>query len=161
MPAVYEGHGLRFQFPESWQLEENDTDDGWSLSVTSENTAYVQLVGQPTPEIDLEEGIAAELAENPSEDPLLLGMMAAATEALREDYPDLELESILEGKIGGIASITQQAHFISFDISVTCTLFCVRTPTQIVLILCQASDLEESEAEPMFAALVKSLRWQK
>ncbi len=161
MPAVYEGHGLRFQYPETWDLEDQETPDGWSLSVTSENTAYLQMVGQPMPEIDMDEAISAELGSHPSEDPLLLGMLVAAIEALREDYPELETEAVEEAKIGGMVSLMQQVHFISFDLSVTCTMYCVRTPTQIVLILCQASDLEEDEAEPQFVSMMKSLRWQK
>lgn len=40
MPAVYEAHGLRFLYPENWQLDEQLGDAVLSISVQSPDTAF-------------------------------------------------------------------------------------------------------------------------
>lgn len=138
MPATYEGFGLRFLYPENWQLSVEQAEDAWSVTVQSPGTGFVQMIGhrgRPTVEEMLDCTIAA----------------------LRKDYPDLEVETVGE-RIAGRSVQGRDVHFISLDLITTCWLRCFRTPEVTLLILCQVHDQEAEEVEPVFRALRRSLQ---
>src|SRR5947209_2239675 len=69
MVAEFNNAGIHFNYPENWQLELEDTEDGWAVSVQSPDSAFLFLClreDMPTQEEVLE----------------------ATLEALRVDYPD-------------------------------------------------------------------------
>ena len=41
MPAVFAEDGIRFQYPENWQLEREETATGWTVTVQSPQTAFL------------------------------------------------------------------------------------------------------------------------
>ena len=46
MPRTFHGHGIVLAYPDNWEAEESETDDGWSLLLQSPGSAFVQLIGQ-------------------------------------------------------------------------------------------------------------------
>ena len=137
MPAVFERNGLRFLYPENWSLEQEATEDGWSVTVQSPTTAFLLLSVYPSR-------------------PPVKEMLDTALGALRETAPDLEVEEASET----IAKRHAQGHNISFfslDLTNTCWTRSFRTPMGTVLILCQATDLELEDTEPVLRAMRASL----
>jgi hypothetical protein len=138
MPATYEGFGLRFLYPENWQISEEQTDDAWSVYVQSPGTGFVQVIGH---------------RGRPSVEEMLNSTIAA----LQEDYPDLEVEAVGE-RIAGRSVQGRDVRFISLDLITTCWLRCFRTPEATLMILCQVHDQEADQLEPVFRALRRSLQ---
>jgi hypothetical protein len=135
--AVFERGGLRFLYPENWQVEEASADDGWSVTVQSPQTAFLMIsVHEDRP--DVQDVLDTTLA------------------ALREDYPDLEAQAVSE-RIGTRKARGHDIQFFSMDLTNTCWVRSFRTPERTVLILSQANDLELEEAEPVLKAIRLSI----
>src|SRR5262249_21326850 len=43
MVAQFEESGIRFKYPENWQLEREESESGWTVSVQSPDTAFLLL----------------------------------------------------------------------------------------------------------------------
>jgi hypothetical protein len=137
MPAVFERDGLRFQYPENWQAEENAWEEGWSVTLQSPRTTFM-------------------LVSVHADRPPVKELLSTALAAMREDYPDLEVTEAVEH----IARQRAQGHdiqFFSLDLSNTCWLRSFRTPQKTVLILSQANDLELEDTEPVLRAIRASM----
>src|SRR6516225_2489863 len=77
MPASFAGNGFRFLYPENWKLEEQATENGGSVTLQSPGTGFMFVTfdrNRPAVEDVLETTLAA----------------------LRDDYPELESESVTE-----------------------------------------------------------------
>lgn len=140
MPQIFEGHGIRFQYPENWELEEEEmeADSGWMVSVQSPNTAFMLLSMHP-PELSVDDVLEATLA------------------ALQEDYRDLEYQPVKQRICQRLAK-GFDIQFVSMDLTNTCWIRSFRMPHSTVLIMCQANDLELEEAEPVLRAILASLQ---
>jgi len=137
MVAQFQDAGIRFQYPENWRLEREDTDAGWTVSVQSPETAFLMLC--------LREDM-------PSTDQ----MTETALEALREEYPDLEAEDCVDS-LAGQPAIGHDIRFFSFDLTNTCWTRCFYSGNGTVLVLCQFNDLESEKNEPVLRAICASL----
>jgi hypothetical protein len=138
MPAVFQQHGLQFSYPENWQLEETQTDEGWSVTVQSPGTAFL-LLNVQSARPSVQEVIDTTLA------------------AMREDYPELESDPATE-QIAGRSARGHDIQFFSMDLVNTCWTRCFRTARHTVLVLCQANDLELGTMEPVLRAMRASLK---
>jgi hypothetical protein len=137
MPAVFEGAGLRFRYPENWHLEESRSEDGWSISLQSPETAFVLInVYEDRPDVKT--------------------VLETTLAAMREDYPDLEAVDAVE-RIARHRAVGHDIQFFSLDLTNSCWTRSFRTARQTVLILCQASDLELEYMEPVLRAIRASL----
>lgn len=143
MPAMFEKEGLRFAYPENWQLDVNPLDAGWSVAVQGPgaSTAFLMI---------------SVHAERPTVQSVLETTLAA----LREDYPELEAEAA-EEDIAGRRTRGYDLQFFSLDLVNTCWIRCLRTPKITILILAQVSDLEFDDAEPVLRAMRASLQIDK
>src|SRR3990172_3521490 len=100
MPAVYEGHGLRFMYPENWHLDVQPGESVVTISVQSPSTAFWMIT--------LFEGQAAA------------GDVAAeALSALRDDYPELDADEARE-TLAGHPAVGHDISFVSLDLTNTC-----------------------------------------
>ncbi|MFN4258909.1 MAG: hypothetical protein ACK4RK_06395 [Gemmataceae bacterium] len=129
--------GIRFRYPSHWQLERNDNEDGWTVSIQSPDTAFLMLA------LNTEMPTIEELADT-------------ALGALREEYPDLEADEIVE-PLAGQPAIGHDIRFFSFDLTNTCWTRSFYSPYGTVLLLCQVNDLEEDSNEPILRAICQSL----
>ena len=138
MPLLFHEAGVRFQYPESWQLTRDDVDGGWTVSVQSPDTAFFMLTfDEGMPDTD----VVAE----------------TVLEALRAEYPDLEAEDALES-LAGQPALGHNVRFFSLDLTnIACTR-CFYSDTATILVMWQANDLELDQVEPIFKAMCASLR---
>ena len=137
MPGLFRKDGIRFQYPDDWQLTREDADTGWSVSVQSPATAFFMLTfDAQMPEI----GLVAE----------------TVLEALRADYPDIEAEDAVES-LAGQPALGHNIRFFSLDLTNTCFTRVFYSESGTVLLMWQANDLEMEKVEPVFKAICKSL----
>jgi hypothetical protein len=134
MPAIYDDRGIRFEYPNDWELEV--TDDGPLTTVA------VQAPG----------GLAFALVTVDDSCPSPADVADQALEALREEYPVLDASPALE-TINGHRTVGHDVEFISLDMTNSCTIRCFRTPRRTVLLFGQWSDLVAEESEPNLDAV--------
>jgi hypothetical protein len=134
----FEADGIRFQYPDNWQLTREEAGTGWTVSVQSPATAFFILTfDEEMPEV----GAVAE----------------TVLEALRADYPDLEAEPALES-LAGQPAIGHDIRFFSLDLTNTCHTRCFYSDAGTILLMWQANDLELDAVEPVLRAICASLR---
>ena len=138
MPGRFEQQGVRFQYPENWRLEKEESESGWTVTVQSPNTAFFLLSydeDMPSPEQVLE----------------------TTLDALRSDYPDLEVYDRME-TVAGQPAVGHDIQFTSLDLTNTCWTRSFYTDNATVLVMCQTSDLDLEESEPVLKAISASLQ---
>lgn len=130
--------GLSFQYPESWALQREETEAGWTVSLQSPDTAFVMVSFDGNmPETEL--------------------MAETALEALQAEYPGLESDECFE-TVAGQPACGHDIRFFSFDLTNTCwtrSFYCGRGT---VLVLWQANDLELERVGPVLEAICASLQ---
>jgi hypothetical protein len=137
MVAVFDREGIRFQYPENWELKREDTEDGWTVSVQSPDTAFLML----TLRTDMPD--TGEVAET-------------ALDALRETYQDLEADDCVDS-LAGQPAVGHDIRFFSFDLTNTAWTRSFYAPNGTVLVLWQINDLEWEKNEPVLRAICASL----
>jgi hypothetical protein len=137
MVAEFDDDGIRFRYPESWSLERQENETGWTVSVQSPATAFMML------SFDNERPSAERMA-------------ATALEALREEYPELEADDCVES-MAGQPAIGHDIQFFSLDLTNTCWTRSFYSARGTVLVLCQINDLERATNEPVLRAICASL----
>jgi hypothetical protein len=83
-------------------------------------------------------------------------MLESVTSAMREDYPELEVEDRVES-VAGQPAVGQDIRFFSLDLTNTCWTRSLYTAHGTLLLLCQSNDLELEEAGPVLRAMCASL----
>lgn len=134
--AEFDEEGIRFRYPESWQLERQDNEDGWTVTLQSPETAFLMVClrqDQPDP---------VKIADT-------------ALEALREEYEDLEADDCVE-LLAGKSAVGHDIRFFSFDLTNTCWTRSFYSPNGTVLVMAQVNDLEHATNEPLLRAICKS-----
>jgi hypothetical protein len=128
--------GVRFRYPESWVLEREDNDSGWTVSVQGPGTAFLMVcLRADTPATD-------EVAD-------------AALAALQEDYPELEYDPCIDS-VAGQPAVGHVIRFFSLDLTNTCWTRAFYSSEGTVLVLWQVNDLELEQAEPVLKAICSS-----
>jgi hypothetical protein len=136
MALQFDENGIRFQYPENWKVERENSDAGWTVSLQSPDTAFLM--------ISQREAITTEQ------------MVETALEALREDYPDLEADECVDS-LAGQPAIGHNIRFFSLDLTNTCWIRSFYSAGGTVLVLCQSNDLELERTEPILRAICASL----
>jgi hypothetical protein len=131
--------GISFRYPDDWKLEQEEGDEGWTLSLQSPGTAFMTLT--------CDSGL-----------PSIEEMAGTALEALRSEYPSLEAESVVENMAGEMA-VGHDMNFFSLDLPITAWTRSFYADAGTMLILCQTSDLEQ--AEPALRAICASMTVQE
>src|SRR5436190_14918634 len=99
MVAEFNDKGIRFKYPENWKLEREETDAGWTVIVQSPETAFMMIslrADMPTPE----------------------EMTATALEAMRDEYPDLDADELVDS-LAGQPAPGHNIRFFSLDLTNT------------------------------------------
>jgi hypothetical protein len=136
--ADFSESGVSFTYPESWQFEREETDDGWVVSVNGPGTAFVTVC----------------LREDR---PGVKRLTRAVLDTLREDYPELEAEEKVE-QLAGRKAFGHDIQFFSLDLTNTCWTRSFASPPGTVLVICQTSDLELETMGPVMRGICASLR---
>src|SRR5262245_20423590 len=137
MAAQFDHQGVGFRYPENWKLERQESEDGWTVTVQSPETAFLVLsLREDMPD-------AGEVVE-------------AALKTLKDEYPDLEAEECIE-TLAGRPALGHDIRFFSFDLTNTCWTRCFYGSVGTILVLCQLTDLESERHEAVLRAICASL----
>ncbi len=138
MPAIFDQFGVRFEYPDNWSVDQGeDADAIQQVEVSSPHTAFWQLSKHP-PGTDLE--------------PLFDEALAALRTEYQNIEVDLENESI-EGHL--VTGFT--VNFFYLDLTNTCWLRGIETPSANYLVVCQAEDREFDQVKLVFRAMLASV----
>lgn len=138
MPAVYENLGVRFLYPESWKLTEDER-EAWPRSVTIQSpetsfwSLHVYPPAQPT-------------------QPLIDDLVSM----MQEEFNEVEVLPARE-VIGDAMTTGVDLSFFYLDLLVEAKIRCLRTPSATLIWFYQAESREFEDMEPVFRAIATSL----
>lgn len=138
MPAEFNEAGIRLQYPENWTLVKEPTEEGWTVMIQSPETAFLLLTLRedfPDPEV----------------------LVDTALTALREDYKELEADSVVD-TLAGQPAIGHDIRFFSLDLTNTCWTRSIETLQGTLLVMCQFTDLESEIHQAVLRAMCASLQ---
>ncbi len=135
---TYDNHGVRFDYPASWEVEV--TEDGEVVSVA----------------VSIPDGLGFVVitTDTACPDPALAS--AEALEALREEYPNLDSNQVME-VINGQTTIGHDVEFFTLDMTNSAKIRCFRTPRRTVLCFGQWSDLGREETGDQIRDILHSI----
>ena len=136
MPAEFKKLGVTFQYPENWQLDEDQAAGGHSVTVYSPGGAFWQIGIHPR-----------------STDPARLAN--SALKAMQEEYEGVENEAVEEA-VADCDLVGFNLNFFYLDLTNTALIRCLRGDRGTFSIFCQAEDREFRELERVFAAITYS-----
>ena len=139
MQKDYDRDNLFFSFPESWALDDQNAPE--SVSVLGPDGSFWC--------------VRRELPDTPSENAI-----AQAVDAMREEYPDLEVESISD-TIDGVPLTGVDLHFFCFDLTGTASIRIWPRDDCKLVIFTQAEDNQLDRVQPAFTAITASLIREK
>jgi hypothetical protein len=138
MPGEYNKMGIKFQYPESWTLDEDDAVAGrGSVTVYSPGGAFWSVSVHPH-----------------TADPHKLAK--AAIKAMEEEYKEVEPEETQE-TIADREMIGYDLNFYYLDLISSAMVRCLRTNRATYAVFCQAEDREFDELRQVFLAMTTSL----
>jgi hypothetical protein len=137
MTALFERDGIRFRYPETWRLEREETDTGWTVSLQGPGTAFLLL--------SLDEGM-----------PDVNQVAETVLATLREDYPELEADECVDS-VAGQPAVGHDIRFFSFDLTNTCWTRSFYGAGGTILLMWQVNDLELEENEGILRAIGASV----
>lgn len=138
MPATFDEEGLRFSYPENWQLSRDENPTGWTVTLQSPATAFLMItLDRDMPEADL--------------------MIETALDAMKGEYDSLEFEPVAES-ISGQPAVGHDMRFFSFDLTNTCGTRSFYSEAGTILLFWQTSDLELEILELVLQAVRASMR---
>ncbi len=140
MAREFARSGIRVRYPAKWTVADEETDEGWSVSFTSPDTAFLMLSHYPVT------FAPAELTD-------------MALSSMRETYPDLEMEEIIE-TLGGVPAVGYDVDFFMFDLVNTCWIRAVSAPEGSLLLMGQCTDSELEENGEAMRAIYQSLTFE-
>jgi hypothetical protein len=129
--------GFHLDYPDDWKADAEETDDGWSATFFSPDTAFLML--------SFHRG---------EDDPSAVADMAL--EAMRESYPDLEAELAVE-TLGGRPAVGHDLDFFTLDLTNTCLIRALAVPEGCLLMMSQCTDDELPTNGPLLRAICHSL----
>lgn len=135
---IYQDHGIRFEYPLGWELDE--TEDGGRTTVALQSpggTAFTFVT------LDEDCPAPSDLADE-------------ALQAMRGEYPNLDASPALE-TIDGHHAVGHDVEFLALDVANSSTIRCFRTPRRTVFVFGQWSDLDGEEPEALLATMRGSI----
>lgn len=135
---TFENHGVRFDYPSGWEVEEND--HGGVMTVA------VQDPG----------GLAFVLITTDESCPDPADVADAALDAMREEYPDLDAAPAME-TINEHCATGHNVEFFALDMTNGASIRCFRTPSRTVLAFGQWSDVGEADLPDLIRGVFRSI----
>ena len=137
MQGAYEGHGIRFLYPESWELREQTDDQFASISVESPHTSSWSIslfLDNPTPE----------------------EVVGSAVETFRDEYDEVDVYPSQE-TLPGRPGVSRDLDFFCFELINSAFLRAFRTERFTALVLYQGFDGELETTRPLLESISNSL----
>jgi hypothetical protein len=137
MPARFDKLGISFQYPENWTLDDSDALLGRkSVTVYSPGGAFWSVA-----------------IHSGSADPAKLA--AAVVEAMKKEYPGLEVDETME-TVNGHDLIGYDLAFYYLDLINTALIRSLRVGQTSYTVFCQAEDREFEKLQMVFRAMTTS-----
>jgi hypothetical protein len=136
--AIWDDYGVRFEYPAEWDVDVNADGTRTTISVQSPDGMAFAFVA-----VDDDAPEPADLA-------------AEALEAMRAEYPDLEVAPAKE-TLDGHPAVGHDLEFFSLDVPGGCAIRAFRTPRRTVLVFEQWSDLDPEDSEAQMRMLRRTL----
>lgn len=137
MPSIFDDSVVQFQYPENWEVDRQETEEGWTISVQSPGTAFL-LINCYTERPDVQD------------------VLKTALLAMQQDYPELESESVTD-RIAGHVAKGLDINFLSLDTINTAQLRCFRTSDTTFLLLSQSSSFDTATTLAVLEAIRTTL----
>jgi hypothetical protein len=136
---IFERDAISFRYPEDWtaEVEEDPESGGWTVTVSSPETAFFMASLQP------EASDGGELSDQ------VLATMKA-------EYKEFDAEDIME-TICGLPAIGFNADFLTVDTATACRVRAIDTFSGPLLLLAQVSEFDREKNDDVLRAIVKSL----
>ncbi|NQV24605.1 MAG: hypothetical protein HQ518_09580 [Rhodopirellula sp.] len=137
--AVFEEHGVRFEYPDHWELSHEHHDEDFSVTVESDGTAFWMLSvlqGRPVAE----------------------DVIAAALESFSAEYDPVDVYESAD-RICMLPTVAKDVDFYELEMVNRASLRACETDDTTIFVLLQMSDTERTNAEPLLKAITDSLTW--
>ena len=138
MTEWYDDDGVRFAYPESWELIREETEGGVTLTVNGDGTSFWTL------------------ALYPSSMSSATDMIESAVAAYREEYQESDVYPV-EGALCGFPCEGRDVEFVCLELINTVSLRAFETPGFTAMVLFQGTDHELRETRPVLEAITRSL----
>lgn len=139
MPAIFDRHGIRFMYPENWELgEEEGGAELDAVTVTSPAGAFLSVGLHP-------EGTSPETVSQ------------TAIQALKDEYDSLEILP-LPARFAQEDAISYELNFIYLDLIGTVRVHAFRTGDLTCLVMIQAESRDFDALDRVFDAICESLK---
>ena len=136
---VFQGHGIRFEFPDGWEIAEEQNEGRIALTGSSEDTAFWMVT---------------LLADRPSADDII----QTALESFHEEYDNCDAfetdDSICMLPTVGLNLEFPCQAFMSHALLRSC-----ETDAFSIFVLAQVADFDADELRPVLDAISSSLMW--
>ena len=137
MPRKFNKLGISFQYPDNWELDEQEARAGrQSVTVYSPGGAFWSIAMHPR-----------------GTDPAKLAR--AAVKAMQEEYEDLEQEAAQE-TVAGRELVGYDLSFFCLDLTSTACIRCLRAKHATYTVFWQAEDREFEQYRAVFQAMMVS-----
>ena len=138
MPTLFDQFGIRFEFPENWQVDvPTEAAADISITVSSPETAFWSLTRYRG-------------TVNPTE---LLEQVLAT---MKDEYPELEFDTAAD-HVEDQPMVGYDLNFFCLDLSNTAWFRGFQREKTTYLLFCQAEDREMERVEPVLHAMTVSL----
>jgi hypothetical protein len=139
MPVTFDNLGISFQYPDNWQLDEEEIRAGQSaVTVFSPGGGFWSVA--------LHGGSAVDPAH----------MAQAALDTMRKEYEELDAEPVHD-LIAGHALVGFDLNFFCLDLTNTACIRSLRAGGTTYTVFYQAEDREYEEIAPVFRAMTLTL----
>ncbi len=135
--AEYCENGIRFLYPEDWEIDQGETDDCRTITVSSSETSFwcLSLFQPGTPSGDV---------------------LRAAAAAFEEEYDDVDV-SVATGQLFGTAAEGLDVEFVCLELVNTATLRALESDDFTALVLYQGTDHELEATRALLEGITSSL----
>lgn len=140
MHRVFEGHGIRFEYPDDWILHEQSSPEEFTVSVQSPETSFASLTllfDRPDPRRVIE----------------------SVLDTFREEYSEIDVYPS-QARLADQPTEACELDFVCHDLIGTAFLRATATPEFTLLVLYQGADIELDDTQPLLERLCKSLTWE-
>jgi hypothetical protein len=138
MLGRFDDHGVRFRYPESWEVEADSDDSETSITLTAPD------------------GLAFALLRLNDERPDPRETASEALAAIQAEYPALEATAVAE-TIDGQDALGFDAEFFSLDVVNGCVIRCFQTARRTILLFGQWTETDDEEPGDSIRSLARSI----
>lgn len=139
MDRVFEGHGIRFEYPDDWILHEQSSPEEITLTVQSPDSSFwsvTLILDRPDPRRVIE----------------------TILETFREEYSEIDVYPS-DVRLGDQPTESCELDFVCHDLIGSAFLRAAVAPDFTLLVLYQGADLELDDTQPLLEKINNSLTW--